>query len=221
MSVLIFGGNSDVNVANYLQNLLFSKSTNPLVSEFLVAVNLKLRQSFSNLPSATKSHLPPFSNLREFVNQYITNGSQNPVIDTFLLSIIQLADYIVYEYLFPQSPVQNKLTIELSRFNETDSSPAPQQRSIISVSYGLIAGVTAAILPRGTAGIELAAHAVQITLKLALYIDGYARSLFIPEPVQGLKSWSLDIIALKQTDVEVLIEDFIADSVGPLTPTSH
>ena len=97
MDIFIFGHNPGEDIATDLQNLVFSQSKSPLVSEFLFSISYMLQRKISHLPFVTRSRLPPFSNLGEFTIQYIKHDTANPVIETVFLSIIQLAEFIAYE----------------------------------------------------------------------------------------------------------------------------
>lgn len=103
------------------------------------------------------------------------------------------------------------------RFQEAESEDSPRQKNIISVSTGLIAGATAAILPRGAVGVDLAVHAVQVTLRLALYIQGYVCSLVLEGPGEIQDGWALDIGELQQDKAQDLIRDFLlTEGVGKM-----
>lgn len=105
------------------------------------------------------------------------------------------------------------LTLCLSRFQETDSNYNFRPRSIISESYGLIVGTTAAIIPHGAASIEIAVHAVKITLRLAFYVKGWANCLFVEDSDLTVESWSLDVTGLQKGEAEILLGDFVAGLV--------
>jgi hypothetical protein len=58
-----------------------------------------LRQAIPDLPWASKTDIPAFSNLQGFLNQYTLQQAANPTMETTFASIIQLAEYIAYECL--------------------------------------------------------------------------------------------------------------------------
>jgi hypothetical protein len=103
------------------------------------------------------------------------------------------------------------LTLCLSRLQETDSNYNFRPRSIISEFYGITAGTNAAIIPHSAAGIEIAVHAVKITLRLAFYVK--TNCLFVEHSDLTVDSWSLNVTGLQKGEAEVLLEDFVAGLV--------
>lgn len=97
MDVLFFGDQTDPGIVPYAREILSAPAETPLVSSFLKSVSCALRCSIANLPAPQRQQLPPFANLGEFIQCYASTGRQNAVVESTLLCVAQLADYISYE----------------------------------------------------------------------------------------------------------------------------
>lgn len=94
MANLVLFDASHQAMNGYLHELVFVRANSPVVSCFLVSVSCMLRSTIASLPAIQRSKLPPFTNLGEFINQYGSGGHSIPVVETTLLCIAQLADFM-------------------------------------------------------------------------------------------------------------------------------
>ncbi|KAL1883479.1 Type I Iterative PKS [Paecilomyces lecythidis] len=194
MDVLLFGDQTDPEIIPYLRGHLSAPVDSPLVSSFLKSTSCALRRSIADLPAYLRQQLPPFASLEEFIRCYTSTPRKNAVVESTLLCVAQLADYITLAE------------------NARDFSD--RKRIILGLSPGLIAGVTASVLPPGSAGIPFAVEAVQIAFRLALYISRCADRLHPASDAANPESWTITVAGLSEEGARSLLEHF--DEAVPL-----
>lgn len=94
MDALLFGDQSHPTIGPYLRELVFFRPLSPLVSCFLADVGSRLRNTIARLPALQQQKIPPFVNLEEFIDRYTSASDVNPIMESTLLCIAQLADYL-------------------------------------------------------------------------------------------------------------------------------
>ncbi|GAD99561.1 conidial yellow pigment biosynthesis polyketide synthase [Paecilomyces variotii No. 5] len=189
MDVLLFGDQTDPEIISYLHGLLSAPVDTPLVSSFLKATSCALRRNIADLPAYLRQQLPPFASLEEFIRCYNNSDPcKNAVVESTLLCVAQLADYI-------------SLTENVRDFPD-------RERIILGLSPGLIAGATASVLPPGSAGIPFAVEAVQIAFRLALYIGRCADRLHLATDAANPEPWTITVAGLTEEGARSLLEHF-------------
>ncbi|KAJ5676015.1 conidial yellow pigment biosynthesis polyketide synthase [Penicillium macrosclerotiorum] len=191
MDVLVFGDQTHEAIAAYIHDLVFVRKNPPLVACFLSSVSRMLRKSIGTLPLLQREKLPGFANLEEFINSYISKGCISPTVETTILCVAQLADYITYV--------------------ESGNENAARRTAIIAASSGLFAGATASVLPKGMAGVALAVRAVELAFRVSLYVERLADRLEPKTKESNSANWSLYVYGLSATEAQSKIDNLITE----------
>lgn len=94
MDVVLFGDQT-VDCKTFLKKTLRRKGC-PLLSSFLEQVTAVLQTEISSLPSASRRHLPTFSNVAEFVERYYAESKPDVAIESTITCLAQLTHFIGY-----------------------------------------------------------------------------------------------------------------------------
>lgn len=94
MDVVLFGDQT-VDCQAFLKKALRRRGC-PILSSFLDQVQTVLQDEIASLPASSSRHIPPFTNLAEFVERYYTESEPNIVVDSVITCLAQLTHFIGY-----------------------------------------------------------------------------------------------------------------------------
>jgi len=93
MAFLLFGDQS-LDTHEFLTNICHRSNLGVLSRSFLEEVGFALREQVDQLSSLERQRVPMFSSIQELNKRYHIGGYKNSAVDSALLCITQLADYI-------------------------------------------------------------------------------------------------------------------------------
>lgn len=92
MNVLLFGDQTSDCHSN-LRKVLHQKG-NVILTSFLEKVSVALRDEVSQQPRLVQARIPDFTSVTDLVERYHEMGSPNPILESSLMCICQLANFI-------------------------------------------------------------------------------------------------------------------------------
>ena len=95
LRVLLFGDQA-LDTRAFIRNQLIVGRTNPLLCIFLDRVTLALRREISELSPLERKYIPSFSTIDELTNRTSPQQHSHPGVDSALLCISQLDQYLEY-----------------------------------------------------------------------------------------------------------------------------
>lgn len=93
MSFLVFGDQS-LDTHTFLNDFCQYGRPSVLSRSFLEQTGFALREEIDRLPSLQRNRIPEFSTILELNKLYYAKNTRNPALDSALLCIAQLSQYI-------------------------------------------------------------------------------------------------------------------------------
>ncbi|RAL64636.1 hypothetical protein DID88_001669 [Monilinia fructigena] len=195
MSFLVFGDQS-LDTHTFLTDFCQHGRPSILSRSFLEQAGSALREEIDRLPSLQRNRIPEFTTILELNKLYHAKNIRNPAVDSALLCIAQLSQYIdCYE-------------------KEYEDSTGPSETCLVGLCTGLFAAAAIASSPSMSQLIPIAIQVILMAFRAGSHVAALAERLNncskLPE------SWTCIIAAAQESEVSSILYDFHKENTTPL-----
>ncbi|EMR86678.1 putative polyketide synthase protein [Botrytis cinerea BcDW1] len=192
MSFLIFGDQS-LDTHTFLTDFCQHGRPSMLSRSFLEQAGSALREEIDRLPSLQRNTIPEFSTILELNKLYHAGTIKNPAVDSALLCIAQLSQYIDRHE------------------KEHGDSTIPSETCLVGLCTGLFAAAAIASSPSISQLIPIAVQVMLMSFRTGAYVAALANRLDsrpeLPE------SWTYVVPAAQENEVNSILGDFHKENV--------
>lgn len=96
MDVLLFG--DQTSDCRFALRWALQQKKNVILTSFFERVGAALRHEVSRQPRLVRNRIPEFTSIKDLLERYDELQSANPILDSTLMCICQLASFIRYGY---------------------------------------------------------------------------------------------------------------------------
>ncbi|KAK6592490.1 beta-ketoacyl synthase [Botrytis cinerea] len=195
MSFLIFGDQS-LDTHTFLTDFCQHGRPSMLSRSFLEQAGSALREEIDRLPSLQRNTIPEFSTILELNKLYHAGTIKNPAVDSALLCIAQLSQYIDRHE------------------KEHGDSTIPSETCLVGLCTGLFAAAAIASSPSISQLIPIAVQVMLMSFRTGAYVAALANRLDsrpeLPE------SWTYVVPAAQENEVNSILGDFHKENETPI-----
>ncbi|KAH8811065.1 hypothetical protein F5884DRAFT_670201 [Xylogone sp. PMI_703] len=199
MTVLLVFGDYAYDVhASLKQSCRSNDRGGSMVQRFLDRVCAAIQYEISRLPASQRHSIPSFTSIQELNEQYSLQQFKSVAIDSALLVVAQLIQYINY---IEQSDIEDLL------------GPG-EEICTVGIGSGIFAATVASIPASGSGLIEVAVRIVSLAFHAGLRINTVSELL--RQPYERSESWVYNIPGRSESEVKTILEDFYRETNIPL-----
>ncbi|KAJ8610450.1 hypothetical protein MRB53_038544 [Persea americana] len=192
-NVLLFGDQTADQRA--LLHKVALRSSNPLVSSFNERISVVLRDEIKALPRTLREQVPDFLTINNLVELYFERQLKIPVIESVLVTIVQLGHFIGY---FSEHP---------------EELPTNANTRTLGLCTGLLAA-SAAVSAKNIADLlPLAVETVRVSFKAGLAVQEARDALILPGEEKS--SWSTIVTGTNEQAAKEALAAFHAENGVP------
>ncbi|KAG4026289.1 hypothetical protein MFRU_042g00180 [Monilinia fructicola] len=195
MSFLVFGDQS-LDTHTFLTDFCQHGRPSILSRSFLQQAGSALREEIDRLPSLQRNRIPEFTTILELNKLYHTGNIRNPAVDSALLCIAQLSQYIDYYE------------------KEYGDLTSPSETCLVGLCTGLFAAAAIASSRSVSQLIPIAIQVVLMAFRAGLHVAAVAESL--NNSSKSTESWTYIIPAAQESEVSSILCKFHKENTTPL-----
>ncbi|KAH8804520.1 putative polyketide synthase [Xylogone sp. PMI_703] len=145
-----------------------------------------LREEIRQQPRHVQQQIPPFTDLLDLVKQYRESGSRNPILETTLTCICQLASVMSF---FDDHPSEYFV---------------PSDTVLVGLCTGLLASAAVSASKSLVDLIPIALNIVRVAFRIGVKVNSAAQRLATVHEIKGNQSWSRLVVGIQK---EAVIEE--------------
>lgn len=200
MSFLVFGDQS-LDTHTFLTDFCQHRRPSVLSRSFLEQAGSALREEIDRLPSLQRNRIPEFTTILELNKLYHARNIRNPAVDSALLCITQLSQYIDrYE-------------------KEHGDSTSPSETCLVGLCTGLFAAAAIASSPSISQLIPIAIQVVLMAFRTGAHVAALADRL--NNQSESPESWTYVVPAAQESEVNSILNDFHKENATPLVNQAY
>ncbi|TVY85206.1 Non-reducing polyketide synthase terA [Lachnellula suecica] len=157
---------------------------------FIERLNETLRDEVHQQPRHVQDQIPPFTDIAELVKHYHESGKRNPILETTLACICQLASVIAYYDDHPSQYI------------------VPADSAFVGLCTGLLAATAVSASQSLLGLVPIALKIIRVAFRIGVKVNGAAKRLSPSQDANVSQNWSTLVVGVQKEAAAAEIAQF-------------